>query len=176
MKSILFVISFSVYCLTFAESSLADVVPSPQTLKELGICSDGRIEKCFAHAGIVETHQYSFTVFKVLCGDRCFYVFISGVVDDSVEYAFESPQEALNFYAVRFRGIANDLIHGKRRPDVARLANWLTDPRDVRLMALSYAGFATEIEDLITKNDSQKQQPVNRTSQPKHGEDQRANG
>ncbi|MGH8016760.1 MAG: hypothetical protein ACREIA_00450 [Opitutaceae bacterium] len=83
-------------------------------------------------------------MFEVTCPDCVCFVFWSAVVQDSVSYQFPSEREMLDFFEVRFRGIANDLKHGKKREDVTAIGGG--DDRSAVLLPLVYSGYANAID------------------------------
>jgi hypothetical protein len=123
--------------------------PSSDALGRLGICKKGHIRLCADYEGIPGV-QYSFLIFEVTCPDAVHYVFWSAVAQDAVAYRFSSDSKVLEFFSLRFRGIANDLKHGKPRNDVRNSAA-AGDARHAIILALVYSGYANAVEETRQK-------------------------
>ncbi|MBC7369297.1 MAG: hypothetical protein H7343_21225 [Undibacterium sp.] len=116
-----------------------------EMLQKMGISGDFKATVEFRSSGIDSSGQYAFEVYKAKRVDGVYYIFSSAVVCDWVKHEFASKQEVTAFFALRFRGVANDLEYGRRRSDIWQVVTAEDEMSSILLPSI-YRGYSIELE------------------------------
>lgn len=157
MKKILGVLTCVVFYSLSAKGAedFSDVLKAldPSNQAALGLCSNLKVERTISYKGTAKAGLSSFDIFHVKCDNGAVYIFRSARICDVVKDQFSSKEELLEFFYIRFKGIANDLIYGIERCDVKQQKEWPTDQREIALMPLVYNGLAKAIQKAKERQD-----------------------
>ena len=118
--------------------------------ERLDISPESKITEVVTYGGLRWTNQYAFVVYVVDTDRGACYVFESAVIEDYVVYKFDSTADMLGFFDLRFKGIANDLNHGRSRPDArVGVCNGVDNDMTKALKPSIYHGYCTAIEEVL---------------------------
>jgi len=132
-------------------SQAADYVPDVTAyLKDLGVGENDKLQTLLSVGKSQAAGATEFTIYRVTHGSRVTIVFYSGIVNDAIEGDYRSTDNILETFAARFCAIADDLAHGKPRPDAVSKEVWLFYENKKVALALIFNGFAGSLGDTIS--------------------------
>jgi hypothetical protein len=103
--------------------------------------------------------KQAFAIFQCKSRSRVCYLFRSDeIMDEMCSSAQKQPGElelltkkqVLEFFILRFKGIANDLAHQKWRTDVMPAPIGPDDEKRIGLYSIIYSGYASAMEEALT--------------------------